>query len=185
MSRRSLFLQVLRTLDNSDPQNPVGFNKRISGGRFSVGDAVQLAGRVAIESLWNPGTIVLNRDGTSQSALDSGGGVSPAAPRARLVDGRVVRITMTVRSSLFGGGGDSSAATPGATTHEAVRVQATDTAAPGGADPHACAKVEVDGARGDAEYRGWNDIEALGRRGKSLSRALGSTEDGIGKARCA
>lgn len=160
------------------------------------------SGPTAHEPLWLPGTIIVSDDddGASQSAApDSDDGASsPSAPRARLADGRVVRVAMTVRSLFdLGGAGDGGAAAagPGAattTTHEAVRVRASDTAAPGGADPTALA-AEAASFRGGggaddragggaAEYRGWNDIEALGRRAKALSRALESTDDGIGKA---
>ena len=173
-------VEVLRTTDVNDPQKQVRFEDRIQGGRFSVGDAVQLDRSIAVLS---------GEDDASQSALVSGGGgASPVASRARLVDGRIVRVAMTVRS-LFGSGGDISTPTPGATAYEAVRVQASDTAAPGGADPYTCAQAAAmftgpdDSAGGAAEYRGLNDIEALGRRAKSLSRALESTELGIGKAR--
>ena len=48
-------VEVLRTTDVNDPQKQVRFEDRIQGGRFSVGDAVQLDRSIAQEPLWIPG----------------------------------------------------------------------------------------------------------------------------------
>jgi len=44
-------VEVLRTIDNSDPPNQVRFEDRMQGMGFSVGDAVQLTGPAALPAI--------------------------------------------------------------------------------------------------------------------------------------